>query len=144
MVSGRAEPVTIGRLVSQCADAMRIACGLPSRLPSAAHASPAGPASRACIGEPWEMKTLGSGITMPRSVRALRFLRQEAFGLHRLLHLRPRRDALVERLDVGPLREIDLRRLRPIAEHEEICVRDGELFAHEVILARELLVEPVE
>ena len=61
MVCGRSAPVTIGRLVSQCAEAMRIASGLPSRLPSAAHATPAGPASRACIGEPCEMKTLGRG-----------------------------------------------------------------------------------
>src|SRR5690349_22962306 len=98
---------------------MRIARGLPSRLPSAAHASPAGPACTACIGEPCEMKTLGSGITACRLCGALRFLRQEAFGLHRLLHLRPRRDALVERLDVRPFREVDLRRLGPRAKHEE-------------------------
>src|SRR6267142_4930608 len=119
MVSGRAVPVTMGRLVSQCAEAMRIACGLPSRLPSAAHAVPAGPACSACIGEPWEMKTLGSGITaLLRG--ALRFLGQQPFGLHRLLHLGPRRDALVELLAVRPLREIDLRRLGPVRQHEEV------------------------
>src|SRR3954468_1123617 len=51
----------MGRLVSQCAAAIRIAFVLPRRLPSAAHAVPAAPASRACIGEPCEMKTLGRG-----------------------------------------------------------------------------------
>src|SRR5579864_1417690 len=69
MVCGWSAPVTIGRLVSQCAEAMRIALGLPRRLPSAAHARPAGPASRACIGEPCEIKTLGRG-TMAYAARA--------------------------------------------------------------------------
>src|SRR5205085_6704104 len=53
-------PVSIGRLVSQCAEAMTMPRGLPRRRPSASHALPAGPACRACIGEPWEMKTLGN------------------------------------------------------------------------------------
>src|SRR5258706_368315 len=69
MVCGWSAPVTIGKLVSQCAEAMRIAFGLPRRLPSAAHARPAAPASRACIGEPWEMNTLGRG-TMDYAPRA--------------------------------------------------------------------------
>src|SRR5437763_5517576 len=120
MVSGRAVPVTIGRLVSQCAEAIRIACGLPSRLPSAPHATPAGPACSACIGEPWEMKTLGSGITRRRSVRALGFFRQQALGLQRFLHLGTRADTFVEGLNVRPLRKVDLRRLGPVGKDEEI------------------------
>ena len=60
MVSGSAAPVSAGRSVSQCADAIRIARGEGSRRPSAAQTSPAAPASSACIGEPWEMNRTGS------------------------------------------------------------------------------------
>src|SRR5258705_127962 len=35
------------------------ACGLPGPVPGPPHPRPARPASRACIGEPWEMNTLG-------------------------------------------------------------------------------------
>src|SRR3954468_17326891 len=124
MVCGWSAPVTVGRLVSQCAEAMRIAFGLPRRLPSAAHAMPAGPASRACIGEPCEMKTLGSG-TMALCPRGL--FRQQALELHCLFDLRPRRHALLVRREVRPFGQIDLRRLGPAEEHEEVRVRDGEL-----------------
>src|SRR5436853_4751773 len=125
MVSGWSAPVTIGRLVSQCAEAMRIAFGLPRRLPSAAHARPAAPASRACIGEPWLMNTLGSGtmdLCAPR-----RLLGDQAFSLHRFLHLGPRRDALSVLLQVRPLGKIDLCRLGPVREHEQIRIgyREG-------------------
>src|SRR5207245_5231796 len=114
----------MGSLVSQWAEAIRMACGLPSRLPSAAHAVPAGPACSACIGEPWEMKTLGSGVTaLLRG--ALRFPGQQALGLHCLLHLGPCGDALVERLEVRPLPKIDLRRLGPVGHHEEVGIGDG-------------------
>src|SRR5258708_32427871 len=92
MVCGWSAPVTIGRLVSQCAEAMRIAFGLPRRLPSAAHATPAGPASRACIGEPREMKTLGRGTMRLWGPR--RPLRGQALGPHRLRRLLPCPDAL--------------------------------------------------
>src|SRR5947207_1032941 len=110
MVCGWSAPVTIGKLVSQCAEAMRIAFGLPRRLPSAAHARPAAPASRACIGEPWEMNTLGKG-TM--GLGSLRLLRDQALGLHRFLDLRPCRDALIVLLHVGPFRQIDVGGLGP-------------------------------
>src|SRR5258708_34987029 len=62
MVAGLALPVSIGTLVSQCAEAMRIARSFGRRRPSAFQASPAAPGWRACIGEPWEMNTLGSGF----------------------------------------------------------------------------------
>src|SRR5258708_16327762 len=62
MVSGLALPVSVGALVCQCAEAIRMARGFGRRRPSAFQASPAAPGSRACIGEPWEMNTLGSGF----------------------------------------------------------------------------------
>src|SRR3989442_13150306 len=106
MVGGWSAPVTIGKLFSQCAEAIRIAFGLPRRLPSAAHARPAAPASRACIGEPCEMKTLGSGIMKPLQEplgRSLLLFRDQALGLPRFLDLRPRGDALLEHDGGGPL-----------------------------------------
>src|SRR5512134_1622085 len=46
--------------------------------------------------------------------------------------------------EVGPAREVDALDLRPADEHEGVSIRHGELHAHEVFLAGELLVEPVE
>src|SRR5262245_14877846 len=106
MVSGFALPVSCGRPVSQCAEAMAIARGLPRRRPSAAQARPAAPASRACIGEPCERKTLGSVlITSPRRWQSL----YESFGLQCFLHLGARGDPLLVVGDRRPLRQVELR-----------------------------------
>src|SRR5712671_4469550 len=104
MVSGFALPVSIGTLVSQCADEIRIARGFGSRRPRLSHASPAAPASSACMGEPWEMKTLGR-----RAMESKRlFFPDQAFGLHGLLNLRPRRHARDERRHVRPFGQVDV------------------------------------
>jgi hypothetical protein len=50
----------------------------------------------------------------------------------------------VERGEVGPLRELDLRRPRPAQQHEEVGIGDREILAHQVLASGELLVEPVE
>src|SRR6185295_17253975 len=135
MVSGLSPPVSIGRLVSQCAEEMRIARGRGSRCASAFQASPAGPAWSACMGDPWETKTLGSmaDIRLRSGCRLL--FGEQTFGLHRFLHLRAGGDALVERLHVGPLRQVDVGRLGPVAEDEEVRVGNRELLAGEVVLA---------
>src|SRR5215213_7807659 len=117
---------------------MTIAFGLPSRRPSARHASPAAPDSRACMGEPWEMKTLGSRWLM--SGRLL----QQAFELQRFLHLRPGADARLERREIRPAVEVDALEFRPVEEHEQIGVGDAECLARQVVLASKLLVQPVE
>src|SRR4051812_41798761 len=116
----------MGRLVSQCAEAMTIAFGLPRRRPSARHASPAAPGSSACMGEPWEMKTLGSRWLMSRR------LLQQAFELQRLLHLGPRADTRLERREVRPAAEIDALRFSPVEKHEQIGVGNRECLAREV------------
>src|SRR3954466_6318165 len=111
---------------------MRMARGLPMRGRSAPHASPAAPGCRACMGEPWEMKTLGSMALL------------QAFRLQGLLHLRTGPDARKVGGEVGPLGEVDLGRRGPAQDGKEIRVRYRELLAHQVVLAGELLVEPVE
>src|SRR3954468_25073013 len=113
----------MGRLVSQCAEAMTIAFGLPRRRPSARQASPAAPGSRACMGEPWEMKTLGSRWLMSRC------LLQQAFELQRFLHPRPRTDARVERGEIRPAVEVNALEFRPVEQHEQISVGHAECLA---------------
>src|SRR5919106_203812 len=75
---------------------------------------------------------------------SLRGLLEETFGFEGFLHFRPCADAPVKGCEVRPSCEVDLGRLGPAEEHEEIRVGHGEPAAHEVILAGELLVQPVE
>src|SRR5688572_24080724 len=50
----------------------------------------------------------------------------------------------MEGLEVRPLREIDALELGPVEQHEGVRVGNRELLARQVVLAGELLVEPVE
>src|SRR5205809_778213 len=71
-------------------------------------------------------------------------LLQEALGGERLLHLGSRGDARLELLQRGPAAEIDPDKAAPVRDREKIGVRDREVVAGQVLLARELLVQPIE
>src|SRR6516225_5800950 len=71
-------------------------------------------------------------------------LLQQAFRLHGFLHFRPRLDAVEIGGDVFPLAEIDADARRPAQHCEQMGVGDGELVAHQVLFAGELLVDPIE
>src|ERR1700674_3960846 len=63
----------------------------------------------------------------------------EAFRLHRFLHLGPGGHARLESLDVRPLREIDLVHAGPVEDREKVGVGDAELAAARVLLSLEPL-----
>src|SRR5476649_1722261 len=107
MVSGFAVPVTSGTAVSQCAEAMRIAFGRGRLRPRFSQTPRTAPGSSACIGEPWEMNSVGSGAAISL------LLLHEPFGLERFLHLRSRRHAFLVVGDRRPLRQVELARTRP-------------------------------
>ena len=67
-----------------------------------------------------------------------------SLGLHRLLHLGARSHAIDIGFDVRPFGQVDLNARGPAQHREQIGVGDGELVARQILLAGELLVEPVE
>src|SRR4051812_28849422 len=70
--------------------------------------------------------------------------RDQPLGLERFLHLRPGLDAVEIGLQVRPLANVHLDAPHPAQHREQISVRDRELVAHEILLAGELRVEPIE
>src|ERR1700730_17592231 len=88
---------------------------------------------------PSVLRHLSSAVCDPWSP-----LRCQPFRLERFLHLWPGADAIDVGLEVGPLGEINADARGPAQHGIEISVRHAELIAHQVLLARELLVEPIK
>jgi hypothetical protein len=64
MVSGLGLPVSIGRFVSQCAEAMSSARGRGSARAMSCQAARTAPGSMACMGEPCDRNSVGSGLPL--------------------------------------------------------------------------------
>src|SRR5437879_2949711 len=71
-------------------------------------------------------------------------LLDQSLSLHGLFHLGASGNAVDVGCQIGPLAEIDVDARRPTQHGEKIGIGDSELFAHEVLLAGKLLVEPVK
>src|SRR5262245_42869407 len=71
-------------------------------------------------------------------------LLDQPFGPHRLLDLGPRAEARDKVLYPGPLVDVDLVNVGPIEHGKEVGVGNGELVAHDVLLALEHRIQWVQ
>src|SRR5439155_21515988 len=69
---------------------------------------------------------------------------RQAFRLERLLYFRARAHAIDVGLEIRPLGKVDADARGPAQDSVEVGVRHAELVSHQVLLAGELLVEPIE